>query len=152
MRGTRKGAIAGRAGTRQGNRRAEAAFRQFHANASYAEVTIRFLPYSAPFENVAAQIKSGSVAYSLYALARLFLEKPERYEVRLTGKAGSPLYQLGKNGAVSLNREFSSETLSAWLNPISIRSTSAVRADQGKFLKCGAMPIERDASWADQPS
>jgi hypothetical protein len=42
------------------------------------EVTTRFLPYSAPFENVVAQIKSGSVAYSLYALARLFLEKPER--------------------------------------------------------------------------
>src|SRR6267378_3002532 len=70
------------------------------------EVTIRFLPYSAPFENVVAQIKSGSVAYSLYALARLFLEKPERYEVRFTGKAESPLYQLGDNGALSLNREF----------------------------------------------
>jgi hypothetical protein len=70
------------------------------------EVTIRFLPYSAPFENVVAQIKSGSVAYSLYALARLFLEKPERYEVRFTGKAESPLCQLGDNGALSLNREF----------------------------------------------
>jgi hypothetical protein len=70
------------------------------------EVTIRFLPYSAPFENVVAQIRSASVAYSLYALARLFLEKPERYEVRLTGKAESPLYRLGENGALSLNREF----------------------------------------------
>jgi len=46
------------------------------------------------------------VAYSLYALARLFLEKPERYEVRLTAKAESPLYRLGDNGALSLNREF----------------------------------------------
>src|ERR1700757_689023 len=64
------------------------------------EITIRFLPYSAPFENVVAQIKSGSVAYSLYALARLFLEKPERYEVRFTGKAESRLYQLGDNGAL----------------------------------------------------
>jgi hypothetical protein len=70
------------------------------------EITTRFLPYSRVFENVAAQIKSGSVAYSVFALARLFLEKPERYEVRLTAKAGSPLYQLGENGAVSLNREF----------------------------------------------
>src|SRR6266496_3691836 len=70
------------------------------------EVIIRFLPYSAPFENVVAQIKSGSVAYSLYALARLFLEKPERYEVRLAGKAESPLYRLGDNGTLSLNREF----------------------------------------------
>jgi hypothetical protein len=70
------------------------------------EITTRFLPCSRVFENVAAQIKSGSVAYSIFALARLFLEKPERYEVRLTAKAGSPLYQLGENGAVSLNREF----------------------------------------------
>ena len=70
------------------------------------EITTRFLPYSRVFENVAAQIKSGSVAYSIFALSRLFLEKPERYEVRLTAKAGSPLYQLGENGAVSLNREF----------------------------------------------
>jgi hypothetical protein len=70
------------------------------------EIAIRFLPYSPAFENVAAQIKSGSVAYSLYALARLFLEKPERYEVRLTAKAESPLYRLGDQGALSLNREF----------------------------------------------
>jgi hypothetical protein len=68
--------------------------------------SIRFLPYSAAFENVVAQIKAGSVAYSLYALARLFLEKPERYEVRVTTKAESPLYRLGDNGALSLNREF----------------------------------------------
>src|SRR6266404_4636549 len=70
------------------------------------EVTIRFLPYSPAFENVVAQIRSGSVAYSLFALARLFLEKPERYEVRLTAKAESPLYQIGEHGAVSLDQEF----------------------------------------------
>ena len=69
------------------------------------QITVRFLPYSAAFENVVAQIKSGSVAYSLYALARLFLEKPERYNVRLTAKTESPLYQLG-DGAFSVNREF----------------------------------------------
>src|SRR2546422_344130 len=39
------------------------------------EITIRFLPYSPAIENVVAQIKSGSIAYSLFALARLFLEK-----------------------------------------------------------------------------
>jgi hypothetical protein len=70
------------------------------------EIMIRFLPSSRVFDNVVAQIKSGSVAYSVFALARLFLEKPERYEVRLMAQAGSPLYQLGENGAVSLNREF----------------------------------------------
>jgi hypothetical protein len=70
------------------------------------QFAIRFLPYSPAFENVVAQIKSGSVAYSLFALARLFLEKPVGYEVCLTTKRESPLYQLGDNGTVSVNREF----------------------------------------------
>jgi hypothetical protein len=70
------------------------------------DITIRFLPRESVFENVVAQIKSGSVAYSLFALARLFLEKPGRYEVRLTAKADTPLYELGEGGVVSLDREF----------------------------------------------
>ena len=70
------------------------------------EGTIRFLPRQSVFENVIAQIKSGSVAYSLFVLARLFLEKPGRYEVRLTAKAEAPLYQLGEEGEVSVDREF----------------------------------------------
>jgi hypothetical protein len=93
---------------RQQDRR-ESPHREAHSEISQPvspEVTIRFLPYSPAFENVVAQIKSGSVAYSLYALARLFLEKPERYDVRLTAKAESPLYRVGDNGALSLNREF----------------------------------------------
>ena len=70
------------------------------------EGTVRFLPRQSVFENVVAQIKSGSVAYSLFVLARLFLEKPGRYEVRLTAKAEAPLYQLGENGGISVDREF----------------------------------------------
>jgi len=70
------------------------------------EITIRFLPYALAFDNVVAQIKSGSVAYSVFALARLFLEKPERYEVRLTAKTESSLYQLGEGSSVSLTGEF----------------------------------------------
>src|SRR6266404_990123 len=69
-------------------------------------VTVRFLPYSPAFENVVAQIKSGSVAYSLFALARLFLEKPVGYEAFLSTKEESPLYRLGENGTVSADREF----------------------------------------------
>jgi hypothetical protein len=70
------------------------------------EGTIRFLPRQSVFENVVTQIKSGSVAYSLFVLARLFLEKPGRYEVRLTAKAEAPLFQLGEDGGVSVDREF----------------------------------------------
>ena len=70
------------------------------------EGTIRFLPRQNVFENVVAQINSGSVAYSLFVLARLFLEKAGRYEVRLTAKAEAPLFQLGEDGEVSVDREF----------------------------------------------
>jgi len=70
------------------------------------DITVRFLPYSRAFDNVVAQIKSASVAYSIFALARLFLEKPERYDVRLTAKAESLVYRLGENGAMSLDRDF----------------------------------------------
>jgi hypothetical protein len=70
------------------------------------EGTIRFLPRQNVFENVVAQIKSGSVAYSLFVLARLFLEKAGRYEVRLVAKAEAPLFQLGEDGGISVDREF----------------------------------------------
>src|SRR5436305_4283815 len=69
------------------------------------EISIRFLPRRSVFENVVLQIKSAPVAYSLFALARLFLEKPGRYEVCLTATGKAPLYQLG-NGVVSIDREF----------------------------------------------
>ena len=70
------------------------------------DITIRFLPRQSVFENVVVQIKSASVAYSLFVLARLFLEKPGRYEVRLSARADAPLYQLGEDGEVSVDREF----------------------------------------------
>jgi hypothetical protein len=77
-------------------------------------VTVRFLPHQKAFENVIAQIKSAPIAYSVFALARLFLEKPERYDVRLTMPEGAQpaapehrgggLFQLGENGAVASDR------------------------------------------------
>src|SRR6266851_1522012 len=69
-------------------------------------IAVKFLPRVSAFENVVAQIKSGSVAYSLFALARLFLEKATRHDVQLTAPAESPLFQLGENGAVSVDRQF----------------------------------------------
>ena len=67
-------------------------------------VTVRFLPHGRAFENVIAQIKSAPISYSVFALARLFLEKPERYDVRLTMAEGTQLFQLGENGAVASDR------------------------------------------------
>jgi hypothetical protein len=67
-------------------------------------VTVRFIPHARAFDSVIAQIKSGAVAYSVFALARLFLEKPERYDVQLTTAEDGPLFQLGENGAVASDR------------------------------------------------
>jgi len=67
---------------------------------------VRFLPHPLALENVVAQIKENSAAYSLFALAHLFLEKPTRYDVRLTAPAETPLLQLGEDGALSLDRQF----------------------------------------------
>src|SRR6266480_3504611 len=65
---------------------------------------VHFLPQAAAFENVAAQIKTGTAAYSVYALARLFLQKPERYHVRVKTKNASPLFRLGESNAIATNR------------------------------------------------
>ncbi|CAN5286014.1 hypothetical protein BH20VER2_BH20VER2_16020 [soil metagenome] len=68
------------------------------------QVGVRFLPHAGAFESVIAQIKSSTVTYSVFALARLFLEKPERYEVRLTSAEGGMLHQLGENGPVAADQ------------------------------------------------
>ena len=67
-------------------------------------IGVRFVPHTASLENVTVQIRSGSLTYSVFALARLFLEKPERYNVRLLTPADRPLYQLGEEGPVSTDR------------------------------------------------
>ncbi len=69
-----------------------------------SHIVVRFLPHAAAFDSVVAQIKSGSITYSVFALARMFLDKPERYDVQLTASAELPLYQLGENGAVAADR------------------------------------------------
>jgi hypothetical protein len=69
-------------------------------------IAVKFLPRAAAFENVVEQIKSGAVAYSLFALARLFLEKATRHDVQLTAPENVSLFQLGENGAISVDRSF----------------------------------------------
>ncbi|MGI9087194.1 MAG: hypothetical protein ACR2HH_05555 [Chthoniobacterales bacterium] len=74
------------------------------APAPLPPVAVRFVPHPAAFESVIAQIKSNAVTYSVFALARLFLDKPERYDVRLTAAEGAQLHQLGENGPVATDQ------------------------------------------------
>ncbi len=67
---------------------------------------MRFIPRATAFENVVEQVKSGTVAYSLFALARLFLEKAPRHDVKLAAPPETSLFQLGENGAISVDRNF----------------------------------------------
>lgn len=67
---------------------------------------MRFVPQANAFDSIATQIKADSLAYSVFSLARLFLQKPERYDVHLAAKPESPMFQLGENGAISSDRQF----------------------------------------------
>ncbi len=74
------------------------------APAQLPQVAVRFLPHPPAFDSVIAQIKSGTVTYSVFALARLFLDKPERYDVHLTAAEGAVLHQLGEQGSVATDQ------------------------------------------------
>ena len=50
------------------------------------EITVTFLPDENGVESIARQIKMTGRAYPLFDIARLILQKPERYSVRLTVK------------------------------------------------------------------
>jgi len=66
-------------------------------------VEARFVPDARVLENVLAQIKAGHLAYSVFSLARMFLDKPERYDVRLKAESAT-LFQLGEKGPVASDR------------------------------------------------
>lgn len=70
---------------------------------------VRFVPAAHVLESVLAQIKGGHVAYSVFSLGRMFLDKPERYDVRLKAKAGE-LFQLGESGQVASDQRVLEES------------------------------------------
>ncbi len=70
------------------------------------DIAVHFTPRSAVLENVVGQVKGESLAYSLFFLARSFLERPQRYEVALKTKPETPLYRLGEEGPISVDRQF----------------------------------------------
>lgn len=69
-----------------------------------ANVVVEFGPDPKCLQNVAAEIKSTHHAYAVFNLARMFLQQPERYTVKITSKDG-PLYRLGPDGPVSTTVE-----------------------------------------------
>ncbi len=104
------------------------------------DVGIRFLPNQPVFESVVTQIKSGSIAYSVFSLARLFLEKPERYSVRVTSSEATKLLRLGEKGAIATNR--------ALLEGMAFRSMQAefynVETSESEPIKGNFTNVARD--------
>jgi hypothetical protein len=103
-------------------------------------VGVRFLPHQRSFESVVAQIKSSSVAYSVFALARLFLEKAERYEVRLTMPEGTSLFQLGENGPVAADRRILEGSVFASLRDdfytVEVTQTEPIKGNFTNVARC----------------
>ena len=70
-----------------------------------ANVTIEFFPDESCTASIARQVKSTHRAYSLFDLARMFLARPERHRLKITTKSvAEPLYQVGGEGPVSMDR------------------------------------------------
>src|ERR1700693_4628037 len=102
--------------------------RQSGSDKPLPAIAVRFLPRAAALENVVEQIKSGTVAYSLFSLARLFLEKAPRHDVKLIAPPDVSLFQLGEHGAISADRHF--------------LERNAFRFGQGDFYKIDVTEAE----------
>jgi hypothetical protein len=69
-----------------------------------APVQIDFLPEERAFSKIIQQIKQGHVAYPLFGLARMFLERPERHRIRVRSLDNQTMiYQFGDNGPVAMD-------------------------------------------------
>jgi hypothetical protein len=69
-----------------------------------APVQIDFLPEERAFSKIIQQIKQGHVAYPLFGLARMFLERPERHRIRVRSLDNHTMvYQFGDYGPVAMD-------------------------------------------------
>jgi hypothetical protein len=68
-----------------------------------APVQIDFLPEERAFSKIIQQIKQGHIAYPLFGLARMFLERPERHRIRVRSLDNhTMIYQFGDDGPVAM--------------------------------------------------
>src|SRR3984885_12339637 len=82
-------------------RREEPALRP---EAEPAPVQVDFLPEERAFSKIIQQIKLGHIAYPLFGLARMFLERPERHRIRVRSLDNhTMIYQFGDDGPVSMD-------------------------------------------------
>jgi len=69
-----------------------------------APVQIDFLPEERAFTKIIQQIKQGHIAYPLFGLARMFLERPERHRIRVRSLDNhTMIHQFGDDGPVAMD-------------------------------------------------
>ncbi len=74
-----------------------------HPEVEPAPVQIDFLPEERAFSKIIQQIKQGHIAYPLFGLARMFLERPERHRIRVRTLDNQTLiHQFGDDGPVAM--------------------------------------------------
>jgi hypothetical protein len=74
-----------------------------HPEVEPAPVQIDFLPEERAFAKIIQQIRQGHIAYPLFGLARMFLERPERHRIRVRSLDNHTLiYQFGDDGPVAM--------------------------------------------------
>ena len=92
-------------------------------------------------EGLAKQIKTGGKAYPLFDLARLVLEKSERYRVEFRRDSGPNLFQVLADGTVWLNEnEAVSHVIAHLLEKFYRRERVTVEAPKGSYsciAECG---------------
>jgi hypothetical protein len=75
-----------------------------HIEVEPAPVQIDFLPEERAFSKIIQQIKQGHIAYPLFGLARMFLERPERHRIRIRSLDNHTLiYQFSDDGPVAMD-------------------------------------------------
>ena len=114
------------------------------------DMAVQFRPRPAVLDNVVAQVKVEPLAYSLFFLARSFLEKPQRYDVALKTKPENPLFQVGETGPVSTDRGFlESNAFRLASEQVLPGRSNTNRPGEGQFYQRRALSIERRDPWTD---
>lgn len=85
-------------------------------------------------EGLARQVRSTAVAYPLFEMAQLVLEKSERYRVALRRKDGAPLFLVPTDGSVwASEREATTHLLSQHLEKFYRRDQVATEPPKGNY-------------------
>lgn len=69
-----------------------------------ARVTISFLPEAHALEKVTEQLKSAPIAYPLFGVAKMFLQRPERHHIVIKSLPDVKLYKLQNTAHLSTDR------------------------------------------------